>query len=230
MLSERSSPREDLAECYTVLFDLDGTLVDTAPDMAHALNLLLAEQGRESLPFERIRPTVSDGSAGLIRLSLGLKPGDPDFSGMRRRFLALYEAHLYRKTVLFPGIEALLAVLEGGGFKWGVVTNKPAWLTHPLLEAMGLRSRAACVVSGDTTEQRKPHPLPLLHACELIGCPPEVCLYVGDAQRDIEAGGNAGMRTLIALYGYIHADERPEAWGADGLVRHPSEIANWLGW
>ncbi|GBE09872.1 MAG TPA: HAD family hydrolase [Gammaproteobacteria bacterium] len=213
-----------------VLFDLDGTLLDTAPDMAHALNLLRAEQGRAPLPYEDIRPRVSDGSAALIGYAFDLAPQAPEFEALRRRFLDLYRTHLVRETRVFPGMEPVLARLEAADIRWGVVTNKPAWLTDPLVRALGLWERAACVVSGDTTANRKPHPEPLYHACRLAGRPPHRCLYVGDARRDIEAGRCAGMKTLIALFGYVGADPAPESWGADGMVRRPGELPDWIVW
>lgn len=213
-----------------VLFDLDGTLLDTAPDMAYALNLLRAEQGRAPLPYEDIRPRVSDGSAGLIRLAFGLEPQAAEFEPLRRRFLDLYQAHLVRATRLFPGMEAVLRRLEETRIAWGVVTNKPAWLTDPLMRALGLWERAACVVSGDTTANRKPHPEPLEHACRLAATRPADCLYVGDARRDIEAGHRAAMHTLIAMFGYVGADTAPESWGADGMVGQPQELLEWIAW
>lgn len=212
----------------TVLFDLDGTLADTAPDLAYALNTVLAEQGRAPLPFERIRPAVSHGSLALMALGFGLKPGDAGFDTLRQRLLDVYRGNVARATTLFPGMEDLLAALEARGMNWGVVTNKPAWLTEPLMEQLGLRRRAAAVVSGDTTDNRKPHPGPMLHACRQAGSSAAQCLYVGDARRDIEAGKNAGMKTLVALFGYIGDDEHPEAWGADAAVAHPMAIIEWI--
>jgi phosphoglycolate phosphatase len=212
----------------TVLFDLDGTIADTAPDMAFALNELLREAGREPLPLEALRPHTSHGSLGLIRCAFGFGTEDPRFAALRQRFLDLYNANLAVNTRLFPEIEELLAALEQRGLRWGVVTNKPAWLTDPLMKLLGLAARAACVVSGDTTANSKPHPDPLHHACDLLACPPEECLYVGDAERDIIAGRRAGMATLIAGFGYIHADERPREWGADGIVESPRGVLDWL--
>ncbi|HFD79296.1 MAG TPA: phosphoglycolate phosphatase [Gammaproteobacteria bacterium] len=213
----------------TVLFDLDGTLLDTAPDLAGALNAVLASNGREMLPFERIRPVVSHGGSALIELGFGLEPGHPDFEPLRKQLLDHYQAHIADQTRLFPGMETVLAELERRGLPWGVVTNKPGWLTQPLMDALGLGSRAASIVSGDTLAQRKPHPAPLLHACSRSGSDPAHCLYVGDAERDIEAGRRAGMATLVALFGYLLEDDRPQDWGASGLVRHPAEILEWLG-
>lgn len=208
----------------TVLFDLDGTLLDTAPDLAHALNQVLINQGRAPLPFERIRPVVSHGGKALIELGFGIDEMDVGFADLRRQLLDIYRANLARETRLFPGMEEVLEGLSARGLNWGVVTNKPGWLTEPLLRELGLYEQAACVVSGDTVPERKPHPAPMLHACRLAGCEAPQCLYVGDAQRDIEAGRNAGMHTLAALFGYIQEEDRPEEWRADAMVEQPLEI------
>jgi 2-phosphoglycolate phosphatase len=213
---------------HTVLFDLDGTLADTAPDLAYALNCLLREQERPPLPFETIRPAVSHGATALVKLGFGLSPEQPLFSALRDRLLSLYQQHLARETRLFEGMAELLAFIEEQGMNWGVVTNKPAFLTEPLTAALGIAGRAACIVSGDTTAKKKPHPQPLLHACRLAGSQAGQCLYVGDAERDIRAGHRAGMPTLVALFGYIGNADRPEDWGADALVRTPGDIAAWL--
>lgn len=212
----------------TVLFDLDGTFADTAPDLAHALNTLLAEEGRAPLPFETIRPEVSHGSPGLLKVGFGLTDADPDFARLRQRLLDLYAQDICRHTRPFTGIPELLATLKARGINWGIVTNKPAFLTEPLLDRMQLSFLPACIVSGDTTPNRKPHPEPMLLACRQSGSEPVECLYVGDAERDIQAGHAAGMKTLIALFGYIGAQETPESWGADGLIRHPREVLDWL--
>lgn len=212
----------------TVLFDLDGTLADTAPDLAEALNRVLVEEGRAPLPFQTIRPVVSHGGIALIRLGFGLEPGTPDFDRLRQRLLAIYREHIAVGTRLFPGMDALLGRLEREGLRWGVVTNKPSWLTLPLMEALGLAERAATVVSGDSVPERKPHPAPMHLACREAGTPPEACLYVGDAERDIIAGRRAGMATLAALWGYLGEEDRPAEWGADGLVAQPSEVLEWL--
>jgi N-acetyl-D-muramate 6-phosphate phosphatase len=213
----------------TILFDLDGTLADTAPDLAYALNTLLQERGKASLPYETIRPVASHGAAGLIELGFGIARDAPRFTPLRERFISIYRAHLTRETRLFPGMPVLLDQLTARGLNWGIVTNKPAFLTDPLIEQLGLREDAVCVVSGDTTGNRKPHPEPMLHACQLAGSKPDECLYVGDAARDIEAGNAAGMQTLVALFGYIGAQDHPETWGANGLIRAPEEILDWLG-
>jgi phosphoglycolate phosphatase len=212
----------------TVLFDLDGTLADTAPDLAHALNLLLVEEGKTALPYETIRPEVSHGASALVTLGFGKKPGDADFDRLRQRFLALYTENLCRHTRLFDGILSLLQALQKQGMNWGVVTNKPAFLTDPLMAQLRPEPAPACVVSGDTVTNRKPHPEPMLHACTAAGSRPEQCLYVGDAERDILAGRHAGMKTLVALFGYINGHETPERWGADGMIRAPGDILDWL--
>ncbi len=212
----------------TILFDLDGTLLDTAPDLAAALNQVLTEQGRAPLPFENIRPVVSHGTTGLLALGFGLNPGDDGFAPLRQRLLDIYAADLSRHTLPFPGIDALLDAIEARGMNWGVVTNKPGWLTNPLMEALGLAARAACIVSGDTTPLRKPDPQPMLHACHLAGSEADQCLYVGDAERDIEAGRRAGMRTLVAAFGYIGPDDDIKAWGADGIIQAPVDILAWV--
>lgn len=211
-----------------VLFDLDGTLLDTAPDMGRALNRLLAEHDRPALAAAEIRPVVSHGAAGLLRLGFGVAPDDAGFDELRSRFLALYAEHLAVQTRPFPGMEVVLEVIEARELAWGVVTNKPAALTEPLLAALALAERAGCVVSGDTLSQRKPHPAPLLHACRQLGVIPAACIYVGDSERDVSAGRRAGMITLVARYGYIGAHEHPGSWGAKGLLDSPLALLDWL--
>lgn len=217
-----------MSKIRTVLFDLDGTLADTAPDLAYALNTLLVEQGQPALAFDTVRPHVSHGGLALIKLGFGLSPGDEGFTPLRQRLLEIYEANLTRETDLFPGMAELLAWIETNKMTWGVVTNKPEWLTQPLLEQLNLLHRAASVVSGDTVTNRKPHPEPMLLACKHTGSHSAECLYVGDAERDIEAGRNAGMRTIIVNYGYIGEDDQPGSWGADAMVETPEDIINWL--
>lgn len=208
----------------TVLFDLDGTLLDTAPDLAAALNHVRTTQGLATLADEAIRPHVSHGAAALIRYGFELDDSHPDFESLRQQLLGYYAQHLADHTRPFPGIPALLAAIESAGLNWGVVTNKPERFTIPLLTELGLHDRAACIVCGDTLEEKKPHPRPLLHACELAGSRYHECVYIGDARRDIEAGQNAGMHTLVALFGYIGDGEHPENWGAEGLVSDAGEI------
>jgi phosphoglycolate phosphatase len=210
-----------------LLLDLDGTLLDTAPDMGGALNRLRAEHGLEPLAAEVIRPVVSHGAMRLVALGFPEATGE-SFESLRLRFLELYAAHLAVGTRLFPGFDAVLETLESRGLPWGVVTNKPGWLTTPLLAALGLDHRSACAVSGDTLPERKPHPLPLLHAARLLGVEPGRCIYVGDAERDIQAGRAAGMTTLVATYGYISASEDPLQWQPHGMVSAPAELLAWV--
>jgi 2-phosphoglycolate phosphatase len=207
-----------------VLFDLDGTLLDTAPDMVAALNDLLAELELATVSFATGRPQVSNGASGLLRLRF------PDFEPTRhpdlhRRFLELYAARLCRETRLFAGFDRLLGGLDDAGVPWGVVTNKPAFLTEPLLDSLGLLRRSACVVSGDTLPERKPHPRPVLHALERIGAAPDRSWYVGDALRDIQSGRSAGTRTIAAGYGYISPGQDPATWGADHVVDSVAQLA-----
>lgn len=212
----------------TVLFDLDGTLADTAPDLAYALNQVLIEQGRDPLPFETIRPVVSNGGVALTRLGFDLDSEHPDFPPLYQRLLKIYRANIARETTLFPGMAELLESIEQNNMNWGVVTNKPAWLTDPLMAALGLSARAACIVSGDTCENRKPHPESILHGCQLAGSEAADCVYIGDAARDIEAGNRAGVRTIVALFGYIADNDQPQDWGADALHPTPADIQKWL--
>lgn len=212
-----------------VLFDLDGTLLDTAPDLAYALNQVRANHGQPPLPFAAIRPYVSHGSFALTRLGFDLPDDTPEFETRRQDLLSVYHQNLARGTRLFEGMEAVLQDLEARAMRWGIVTNKPGWLTNPLLAQLGLQDRAGCVVSGDTLAERKPHPAPLLHAAAQLGVAAGSCVYVGDAARDVEAGKRAGMRTLVALYGYIGPGEDPAGWHADGSVSTPAEISDWLG-
>jgi N-acetyl-D-muramate 6-phosphate phosphatase len=216
------------ARVRTVLFDLDGTLADTAPDLAYALNTLLEEEAKTKLPFETIRPAASHGGIALIGLGFGLSPDDPAFNRLRQRFLDIYQQNIARETRIFDGMQAILDELENRQLNWGVVTNKPGFLTEPLMDQLAIREKAVCIISGDSTPNRKPHPEPLLYACTRAGSEPAQCLYVGDAERDIVAGHNAGMQTLVALYGYIAEEDDPAAWGADGMINHPKDILDWL--
>ena len=206
-----------------VLFDLDGTLLDTADDLAQALNLLRSENALPPLARERIRSFVSHGSTALVRLAFPSAP-EPRFLELRDRLLELYAAAICVHTRPFPGMLELIDRLEREGARWGIVTNKPAALTEPLLDAVGLRSRAAVVVSGDTLAERKPHPRPLLHAAERLGIEPRECVYIGDAERDVLAARAAGMRAVVACFGYLGPGEDPRSWPADAWVDAPLEI------
>ncbi|MCW8931121.1 MAG: HAD-IA family hydrolase [Gammaproteobacteria bacterium] len=211
-----------------VLFDLDGTFADTAPDLAASLNQVLIEEGKSPLPFETIRPMVSHGGIALIKLGFNFNEQHADFERLRLRLLEIYQANISNLTTVFDGINELLETLENKQITWGIVTNKPGWLTDPLMEQMGYSNRAGTIVSGDTTTERKPHPEPLYYACREISVAPKECLYIGDAERDIIAGNAAGMTTLTALFGYIEANDTPENWGADEMIKHPKEVENFL--
>ncbi|HEY2464364.1 MAG TPA: HAD-IA family hydrolase [Steroidobacteraceae bacterium] len=210
-----------------VLFDLDGTLLDTAPDMVGALNALRREEMLAPMPYEAIRSAVSHGAARVVKA--GFPEADPESAlRLQRRFLEIYRGALSRETRLFPGMNAVLDALADARIKSGIVTNKAAWLTEPLLFELGLRARFACVVSGDTVAERKPHPLPLLHAAALAEVSPSECVYVGDAERDVQAAHAAAMPALVANYGYLRADEDSSRWGGDGYLQRPQDLLDWL--
>ncbi|MEH6457325.1 MAG: HAD-IA family hydrolase [Cocleimonas sp.] len=211
-----------------VLFDLDGTLLDTAPDMTNALNLLLAEEDKAPLTNEACRDFVSHGSVAMVNLGFGEQQNPEEFERRRLRFLDLYEKNLCLDTKLFEGMDEVLGFLEENYIRWGIVTNKPAFLTNPLLQQLGLFERACSIVSGDSLPNRKPHPEPLYHAANQCQKLATECIYVGDAERDIEAGNRANMKTLIASYGYIDVTQTPINWGADGAIEHPDEILTWV--
>lgn len=212
-----------------VLFDLDGTFADTAPDLAYALNQVLQQENLPPLPYKHIRPVVSHGGIALIKLGFSeLSPESREFKRLRQSLLDVYKKNISKHTRLFSGMDRLIERLEKNNVLWGIVTNKPSWLTDPLMSDLGLTHRAAAIVSGDTTAERKPHPLPLIHACEQMQCKPVECLYVGDAERDIIAGNRAGMKTITALFGYIEANDSPENWGADAMISEPLDIEKFL--
>ena len=212
----------------TVLFDLDGTLIDTAPDMAAALTILCREENQPVLPYEQVRPVVSNGSVALIKIAFGDLQDETRLNHLKRRYLEIYLENICIDSTPFEGIETVLDHLERSGLNWGVVTNKPGWLTLPLMKRLQLAQRAATIVSGDTTENSKPHPDPMHHACDEARSESHECLYVGDARRDIEAGKNAGMKTLVANYGYIETDEDVTTWGADAIINTPEDILRHL--
>ena len=220
--------KQTTSKIRTVLFDLDGTLIDTAPDMAAALEILCDEEQRSRLPYAEVRPVVSNGSVALVKLAFGDELDEHTLDRLKTRYLEIYQNHLAVHSQLFEEMEELLQQLERNNIKWGVVTNKPGWLTEPLLESLGLLQRAACIVSADSTENRKPHPEPMFYACQLANSQPEECVYVGDARRDIEAGQNAGMKTIIAEYGYIGDWEDIEDWQADYSIQRPSQLLTYI--
>lgn len=212
-----------------ILFDLDGTLADTAPDLGLALNLQRERHGLAPLPQETIRPFASHGSRGLLGIGFDLTPADLEFPAMRDEYLDLYDEVFTQAPQLFEGINEVLEVLEAAGIKWGVVTNKPRRFTGRLMDALKLSHRAACIVSGDDAERPKPHPDTLLRACEVASTRPELCLYVGDAERDIIAGKAAGMQTMVARWGYLDEHDVPESWRADLMIDRPQELLRHLG-
>ena len=215
MTNALSAPR-------AILFDLDGTLADTAPDLAAAINLLRTVRGLEPTAYDVLRPTASAGARGMIGAAFGLKPGDDGFVELREGFFDNYQAAMAVHSTLFPGIVELLAGIEEAGLQWGIVTNKPARFTDPLLPQIGL-GHAACIISGDTTAHAKPHPAPLLEAAERLGLPPKQCWYVGDDLRDIQAGQAAGMPSIGCGWGYCGPVE-PLSWKADLVLDTPEQL------
>lgn len=211
-----------------VLFDLDGTLADTAPDMARTVNLMRTRRGLEPVPLALVRPHVSKGARGMIGAAFQVTPEQPEFMPMRDEFLEIYAGNLCVDTRLFPGMEALLEGLEARRVTWGVVTNKFERLAIPVMEGLGLSKRAAVVVGGDTCARAKPFPDPLLFAAERIGIAPAKTLYIGDDERDILAARAAGMPVLAAGYGYLGDGPAPLLWKADGIVNSAEEIGTWI--
>jgi N-acetyl-D-muramate 6-phosphate phosphatase len=211
-----------------VLFDLDGTVADTAPDLASAANAMRLARGLDSLAYAELRPLASHGARGLLGRAFGAAPGDVGYDVLRDEFLARYESALCVHSRLFDGIDALLRALEQDGRRWGIVTNKIARFTDPLVRALDLHRRAACVVSGDTTAHAKPHPAPLLHAAATAGLSAADAVYVGDDLRDISAGRAAGMTTIAVRYGYLGEATPIEHWGADHIADTPSALQDLL--
>ncbi|MDD2893095.1 MAG: phosphoglycolate phosphatase [Halothiobacillaceae bacterium] len=208
------------------LFDLDGTLVDTAPDMAGALNRLRVENNLPALPYALIRPWVSHGAGALVRLGFGADIQAERLDTLKQRYLAIYAANLCVDSTLFPGMAEVLKALSSQGRSWGVVTNKPAFLTEPLLAGLGLAT--PCIVSGDTLPVNKPNPAPVRYACALLGLSVEECVMVGDHKRDIDAARAAGSPSIAAAFGYIQSDDNPHDWGADAVVQHADELHQWI--
>jgi phosphoglycolate phosphatase len=212
----------------TVLFDLDGTLIDSAPDLAGAANDLRAAHGLPALPFERFRPMVGSGARGMVGVAFELGPDNERFASLRDDFLRRYEQRMTRETKVFAAMLPVLDALEQRGHAWGIVTNKAARFTEPLVRSLGLHGRAATVIAGDTTPHSKPHPAPLLEAAKRVGRDPAHCIYVGDDLRDMQAGRAAGMGTVAAAWGYLGSGEPIEAWGADNVIQTPPELLNLL--
>lgn len=211
-----------------VLFDLDGTLADTAKDLGAALNRLLAEEGKQPQPYKAIRPIASHGARGLINLGFGVDKGHPGFEALRIRYLDHYEASFADLTNLFDGVNLLLDELSRKGLSWGIVTNKPMRFTDRLVPALPFSTKPGVVVSGDTVGVAKPDPRPMFYAASQLGVPPEQCLYVGDAERDIQAGRAAGMQTVLAEWGYISETDSPADWGADISIATPLGLLDYL--
>ena len=211
-----------------VLFDLDGTLLDSAPDLAAAVNKMRTDRGMIELPCASFRALVGAGARGMLSVAFDMNPADDDFEAMKLEFFANYEKCLIQQTVAFPGVSEVIKKIELAEIKWAVVTNKSQRFTKPLTDAMSLFSSAGAVVSGDTTPYSKPHPAPLLEAANRLGIPPENCLYVGDDERDIVAGRAAGMQTVAAAYGYLGKDADILSWKADAIILSPLDILKLL--
>lgn len=210
-----------------VLFDLDGTLVDTAPDLIACLNEALEQHGLPAVPAHDVKPQISLGALAMVKQ--GAAQADTGLhEQILNTMLDCYGDNIARHSRFFQGMEDILAEIETLGLKWGVVTNKRERFTLPLMQALALSHRAACVISGDTTANSKPHPEPMLAACRQAGVKPENCVYIGDAAHDIAAGKNANMKTLAAVYGYLKDGDRPETWGADALIEHPEQLQQWI--
>ena len=213
-----------MADTRALLFDLDGTFADTAPDLGYALNVQLKARGREPLPIEQIRRVASSGARGLLGMGFGLSPEDEDYAALSTEFLDLYAANLCRETRLFPGISELLHVIQDRGMRWGIVTNKARRFTLPLMRLLRVGDQAGCIVCGDSSPHRKPHPAPLLMAAETLDIDPAACIYLGDDERDMIAGRAAGMRVAVAEYGYLGVGNPPERWEADLRIAHPMDL------
>lgn len=211
-----------------VLFDLDGTLIDSAPDLAGAINRVRADHGLAPMPLADLRPHVGSGARGMVGAAFGVKPGDPGYKPLRDAFLAYYENGLLRATAMFSGVDELLRALEGDGIPWGIVTNKHTRYTRPIVAGLGLAPRAAVVVCGDTTPHSKPHPDPLLYAARALSLPPAAVVYVGDDLRDAQAARAAGMPMIAAAWGYLGTGMPVNEWGADALVADPAGVTAWL--
>jgi len=211
-----------------VLFDLDGTLADTAPDLARALNRVRAAHGLAPMPVEITRSYTSSGARGLLKVGFGLEPGDERYDELKLQFLDFYSAEICIDTRLFEGMAELLDQFDQERLPWGVVTNKAERFTLALLQGLRLGERAACVVGGDTAARAKPHPDPLLHAAAALQLPPSACLYVGDDLRDVQAARAAGMRVLAAKYGYLGDGGSIESWQADAIIEHPRQVLDFL--
>jgi phosphoglycolate phosphatase len=217
------------ATCRAVLFDLDGTLIDSAPDLAGAANDMRVERGLPQMPYAQLRPIVGSGARGMLGRAFGSAPGDAEFESLRDEFLSRYETRMTRETRVFASMAPVLERLRSYGLPWGIVTNKATRFSEPLVAAMGLHTDAAALVCGDTTPHAKPHPAPLFEAARRMGFAAADCFYVGDDLRDVQAGRAAGMTTVAAAWGYLGEGESIEAWGADHVIQTPGQLLTLLG-
>lgn len=211
-----------------ILFDLDGTLVDSAPDLAGAANDLRIARGLTPLALADLRPMVGAGARGMVGLAFGVTPGEPDYEGLKTDFLDTYAARLLQDTRVFDLMAPVLDALDLQGLRWGIVTNKVLRLAEPIVRGLGLASRSGALVAGDSTPHSKPHPAPLLEAARRIGADPARCVYVGDDLRDVQAGRAAGMATLAAAWGYLGLGDPVHEWGADAVIERPDGLLQWL--
>ncbi len=211
-----------------VLFDLDGTLIDSAPDLAAAANEMRGRRQLPALPLAQLRPHAGSGARGMLGAALAVHPDHTGYEALRLEFLQCYEARMLVLTQPFEAAPALLDALDRHAVPWGIVTNKALRLAHPVAQALGLLPRARALVGGDSTPHAKPHPAPLLEAARLLGHAPQACVYVGDDPRDMQAARAAGMGALAAAWGYLGPDQPVQAWGADGVLEHPAQLLNWL--
>ena len=218
-----------MADRPLVLFDLDGTLIDSAPDLAGAAHAMRVARGLSPMPVQALRPMVGAGARGMVGLALGVRPGDGDYDALRGEFLDRYEQGLLEHTAVFEAMAPILDRLDATAHRWGIVTNKAERFTHPIVAGLGLHARAAVVVCGDSTPHSKPHPEPLFEAARRAGVPAGQCIYVGDDARDVQAGRAAGMATLVAAWGYLGNGGRVDGWHADAVLQRPHELLIWLG-
>jgi phosphoglycolate phosphatase len=217
-----------MARVQAVLFDLDGTLVDSAPDLAGAINELRLARGLDALPYEQLRPMVGSGARGMVGVAFGLAPGDVGFEVLKDEFLDRYARRLLQETAVFDAMQTVLQRLEAQSLPWGIVTNKALRFAEPLVQGLRLQQRAAVLIGGDSTPFTKPHPQPLLEAARRIGVAPAHCVYIGDDRRDMLAGRAAGMATVAAAWGYLGTGEAVEDWGADAILQAPGALLDWL--
>ncbi|SMN11059.1 Similar to phosphoglycolate phosphatase, clustered with ubiquinone biosynthesis SAM-dependent O-methyltransferase [uncultured Candidatus Thioglobus sp.] len=212
----------------SVFFDLDGTLADTAPDLTTGLNQILQKEKKLSLSIKKVKPFISRGSNAMIQMAFDIYEEDPKFQNLKKSFLTAYKKTRYHQTQVFLGIEQVLQYLEAKNIIWGVITNKPAEFTEPIMQKLNLTQQAACIISGDTTPFKKPSPQPILYACNITKTDPKKAVYIGDAEIDMQAGQAIGMKTLIANYGYLSENDKPKQWGADGTISQPEKIIDWI--